>query len=106
MNTEYIDLIEETPKIDNKKCKILSYILKSILTFTTYFSALLALYLYDYFIAGAIFLLSFIIMGIVRSKISNAVIPSKQREFQYSDQEIADWYIAREVCFEEEILED
>jgi hypothetical protein len=54
--------------------------------------------MYDYFIAIATLLLSFIIMGIIRSKIRNSVIPMKQREYQYNDQGIADWYTAKEIC--------
>jgi hypothetical protein len=40
-------------------------------------------------------------MGIIRSKIRNSVIPPKQREYQYNDQGIADWYVHREFCFDE-----
>ncbi len=53
---------------------------------------------YDYFIAIGIFLLSFIIMGIIRSKLRNSVVPSSQREYQYNDKGIADWFTARELC--------
>lgn len=100
MQTDIIDLIEPTPKLHSKRCKLISLILRLFLQFTTFISAMIAWYLYDYFIAGAILLLSFIIMGIIRSKIRNSVIPIKQREFQYNDQGIADWYTARELCIE------
>jgi hypothetical protein len=103
MQTDFIELIEATPKLRTKKCKFISFLIRSFLQYTTFIAALLAWYIYDYFIAIAILLLSFIVMGIIRSKIRNAVVPFKQKEYQYNDQGIADWYTARELCIE---LED
>lgn len=100
MQTDYIDLIEPTPKIRTQKCKLISLLIRIFLQFTTFITAAIAWYIYDYFVAGATLLLSFIIMGIIRSKIRNFVIPAKQREYQYNDQGIADWYTARELCIE------
>lgn len=100
MQTDFINLIEPTPKLKTKKCKIISFLLRVFLQFTTFITTLIAWYLYDFFIALLILVLSFIIMGIIRSKIRNSVIPPKQREYQYNDQGIADWYTARELCFE------
>jgi len=101
MDNNFIDLMEATPKLHSKKCKIISLLIRTFLQFTTPFTALVALYMYDYFIAGATLLLAFIVMGIVRSKIRNSVIPPKQREYQYNDQGIADWYTAKEICNDE-----
>jgi len=98
MYDDYIDLLEPTPKLHSKKCKIISYAIRVFLQFGTVITALLAWILYDYFIAGATLLVAFIVMGIVRSKIRNSVIPPKQREYQYNDQGIADWYTAKEIC--------
>ncbi len=100
MQNDYIDLIEPTPKLHSQKCKLLSLLLRLFLQFTTFIVGLITWYLYDYFMAIAALLLSFIIMGIVRSKLRNAVIPPKQREYQYNDQGIADWYTAKELCYE------
>lgn len=100
MQTDLIELMEPTPKLRTQKCKFIALILRIFLQFTTFTAALITWYFYDYFIAGAILLLSFIIMGIIRSKIRNSVIPIKQREYQYNDQGIADWYTARELCIE------
>ena len=103
MQTDFIELIEPTPKLRTKKCKLISFLVRMFLQYTTFIAALLAWYIYDYFIAIAVLLLSFIIMGIIRSKIRNAVIPSKQKEYQYNDEGIANWYVSRELCIE---LED
>ena len=100
MPNNIIDMIEPTPKLYSKKCKIIALLVKLSLQYTTAFSGLLAWYLYDYFIAGATLTLSFLIMGIIRSKIRNSVIPPKQREFQYNDDGISKWFTARELCIE------
>ena len=100
MQTDFIELMEPTHKLHTKKCKIISLIVRMFLQFTTFIIALITWYVYDYFIAGATLILVFIIMGIIRSKIRNSVIPAKQREYQYNDQGIADWYTARELCIE------
>ena len=105
MQTDYIDLIEPTPKLHSKKCKFIALALRLFLQLGAYILPLVTWYFYDYFIAGAVLLLSFIVMGIFRSKIRNSVIPINQREYQYNDQGIADWYVAKEICFEE-ILEN
>ena len=100
MQNDYIDLIEPTPKLHSKKCKFISLLIRLFLQFTTIIVGLITWYLYDYFMAIATLLLSFIIMGIVRSKLRNTVIPPNQREYQYNDKGIADWYTAKELCYE------
>jgi hypothetical protein len=101
MENDFIEMMEPTPKLLSKKCKLISFLIRIFLQFSIYIIALIVWLMYDYFIAIATLLLSFIIMGILRSKIRNSVIPSKQREFQYSDQGIADWYTAKEICNDE-----
>ena len=98
MDTDYIDLIEPTPKLKTKKCKFFSFMLKIFLQYATFIVAIIAWYFYDYFIAIATLLLSFIIMGIIRSKLRNSVIPVSQREYHYTDEGIADWYTAKVLC--------
>ncbi|MBU0720439.1 hypothetical protein KJ877_03795 [bacterium] len=100
MQNDYINLIEPTPKLHSKKCKTIALLLRIFLQFTTFAISLAAWYLSDLFIAGLALVLSFIIMGIIRSKLRNSVIPPNQREYQYNDQDIADWYTAKELCFE------
>ncbi len=100
MQNDFIEMIEPTPKLHTKKCKIISLIVKLFLQYSAYVITLLSWYLYDYFIAFFVLILSFIIVGILRAKLRNSVIPLKQREYQYNDKGIADWYTARELCFE------
>jgi hypothetical protein len=100
MQNDFIDMIEATPKIHTKKCKIVALIIKLSLQYSAYITTILSWYIYDYFIAFFILILSFIIVGIIRAKLRNSVIPIKQREYQYNDKGIADWYTARELCIE------
>jgi len=98
MQNDYLEMIEPTPKLHTKRCKAISYAIWVFLKFTTYFTTALAWYIYDYFIAFFVLILTFIVMGIVRSKLRNIAIPPKQQEHPYSDKGIADWYSAREIC--------
>jgi hypothetical protein len=100
MQKEYIDLIEPTPKLHSKKCRLISFILRLFLQFTTFIVPLITWYMYDYFIALLALVLTFIVMGIIRSKIRNSVIPPTQREYQYNDKGIADWFTAKRICYE------
>jgi ABC-type dipeptide/oligopeptide/nickel transport system permease subunit len=106
MKNDFIDMLEPTPLLKSKKCKIISFILRIFLQFFTYFITFVVWYIYDYFIAFFALMLSFIVIGIIRSKLRNSVIPIKQREYQYSDKGIADWYTAKELCVEVEDEKD
>lgn len=101
MKNDYIDMIKPTPKLHSKKCKILAFALRMFLQYATLLSGLLAWIAYDYFIGGAVLLLAFIVMGIVRSKLRNSSIPATQREYQYNDKGIADWYASTHFCYDD-----
>jgi len=101
MQTDFINMIEPTPELHSKRCRAIAFTIRMFLQYTTVVSALITWYFYDYFIALAIFLLSFIIMGIIRSKLRNSSIPPSQREYHYNDKGIADWYTYTEFCFDE-----
>jgi len=106
MKTDFIHERIPTPLFRTKKCKLLALVLQLFLQYTTYLVALIVWYFYDYFIALATLVLSFIIMGIIRSKLQNSAIPPKQREYHYNNQGIANWYISREFCFDEEEIKN
>lgn len=98
MQNDIIEMMEPTPKLKSKKCKFVSYLIWVFLKFTTYIVTAISWYIYDYFIAFFVLILSFIVMGIIRSKLRNIAIPQKQQEYQYNDKGIADWYSAKEIC--------
>ena len=98
MQSDFIEMIEPTPKLHTKKCQIISYIIWLLLKFTTYITTAISWYIYDYFIAFFVLILTYIVMGIIRSKLRNIAIPLKQQEYPYNDKAIAKWYCAREIC--------
>jgi len=100
MQNDFIEMIEPTPKISTKKCKIVSFLIWIFLKYSPYIITLMVWYIYDYFIAFFTLILSYIIVGIIRAKLRNSVIPAKQREYNYNDKGIADWYTAKELCIE------
>lgn len=100
MQNDFIDMMEPTPKLRTKKCKAISFAISVFLQYSVYIVTFIVWYLYDYFMAFFALILSFIVVGIIRSKLRNSVIPPKQREYQYTDRGIADWYTAKELCIE------
>lgn len=100
MQEEFIELREPTPPIHSKRCRVISLLLRLFLQYGAAAATLGAWYFYDFFIALLTLVLAFILMGIIRSKLRNSVIPPSQREYQYNDKEIADWFSAKELCYE------
>ena len=100
MKTDFIPQIEPTPQLKTKKCKTVAFILKILLQYSAIVIGLITWYLNDYFIAGATLLMSWLVLGIIKSYLRNSVIPKVQQEFNYTDEAIATWYTARELCIE------
>jgi hypothetical protein len=95
-----IPSIEPTPVVKNRRCKIFVYAISISLGYGPAVAAAVIWYKYDLFFAVAALLIGYIIFGIIRSKLRNSVIPTRQQEYQYSDKEIASWYVARRLCFD------
>jgi len=100
MQTDFINQIEPTPKLRTKKCKTVAFILKLLLQYTSFLVGVILWYKYDYFIGIGLFLFSLLVMGIIKSYLRNSVIPKSQQEYNYTDEGIATWYTARELCIE------
>lgn len=98
MKDDYIDLIQPTPVLHTKKCRLIALVIKLLLQFAPMITAIAAWYMYDYFIAGATLLIMFVVVGIIRAKMRNSVIPLSQREYHYNDEGIANWFTAKEIC--------
>lgn len=101
MQDEIIEQIEPPLKLVSKRCMALSFGLRLFLQYGVFISSAAVWYFYDIFIAFMSIFLSFIIIGIIRSKLRSAVLPSFQREFYYSDKVLAEWFTAKELCREE-----
>ena len=99
MQDDILEIIEPLPKIETIRCKTIVAVITFFLRFSTVIASLVAWYLYDYFIAGGTLLVSFLIVGIIRSKLRNDAVPPAQREYAYTDKAIATWYAAKRICF-------
>ena len=91
--SEIIDMITPTPTPKTIKSKLMVFFLYTFLKFGVILCGVIAFVFYDYFIAIATVMLAFIVIGIIRSKLRNSSIPPQQQEYQYSDKEIAQWFI-------------
>ena len=101
MSNDFIDMFEPTPKLKSKKCKIISAALWLFLQYSIFIVMLFVWYMYDFFLSVISLITTFIIVGIIRSKLLNSSIPIKQREYPYNDRAIAAWYSAKVICYEE-----
>ncbi|PHR57823.1 MAG: hypothetical protein COA44_04940 [Arcobacter sp.] len=84
--------------LPNKKCKLLRLLLTFFLSYGIYLITACVWYFYNWYYALSALLLSFVLMGILRSKLLHSSIPTAQQEFTYSDKDIAAWYLHRYVC--------
>jgi len=100
MEKEIIEMREPTPILKSKKCKIMMY---GLYIFLRGFSigAMMFIYVkYGWFWGFVAFVFSYIIIGIIKSKLRMLSIPIFQLEYDYTDKEIASWYIYKNFCDE------
>jgi len=93
------DLIEPTPVIKGKKCKILLFGLYIFITYAPFLAGLLIWYMYDFLFGFAFYLFFTLLMGVVISKLRLASIPPIQREMSYNNKAVARWYLGKNICF-------
>ena len=98
INDEIIDTKMPIPVFTTRRCRFFALLMSTLLRFGSIIVAIIVAIRYDYFLAIAALLTSYIILGIVRSKIRDMVIPVKLQEFTYSDSDIAKLYLHQEVC--------
>lgn len=100
MNNEHpIFLIDPTPTLPTRQCRLIARILGWGLSYGNYSIALIVWWKSDWFIAIGGLLLGYIVFGIIRSKLRNDSLPPAQRETPYNDYAIATWYLSRNHCF-------
>ena len=100
MKHDFIPNIEPTPKLERKECRFFAFVLTLFLKYAPFILALLIWYAYDLYYGIASFLVFYLIIGIIRSKLLHASIPKVQQEYNYSDDAIASWYVKRVVVCE------
>jgi len=88
----------QTPVLPTKKCKMLRLLLTLFLSYGIYIITASVWLLYNWYYALSVLLLSFVLMGILRSKLLHSSIPKVQQEFTYSDKDIAAWYLHLHIC--------
>lgn len=93
-----MEIYTQTPAPPNRGCKLLQIVLAAFLSYGAYLFALGAWWLYNWYYALSAFLLAFILIGILRSKLLHSSIPRVQQEFTYSDKDIAAWYLHIYIC--------
>lgn len=99
MNDEIIEPIESVPVLSRTICKISALILYYNLRYASLFIALIVWYNFHLFYAlGALFM-GFLITGIIKAKMRDLAIPQKQHERNYTDKELAIWFVDKEVCW-------
>ena len=93
-----MDIYTQTPKLIDTKCKILNTLLSWFLGYGAYIIALSIWWSYNWYFAISALLLSFILIGILRSKLLYSSIPKVQQELAYSDKDISSWYLYLYIC--------
>jgi len=96
--TFYMEIYTQTPQLPKGICKILLFLFSNFLRYGAVIVTLGIWWLYNWYYALSTFLLAFILIGILRSKLLHSSIPKVQQEFTYADKEIAAWYLYRYVC--------
>ncbi len=97
---DILELIEPTPVLQSKKCRLLALLTALLLQYTPYMTTLYAFFAYDAFIAFVTFIFSYLVVGIIRSKMRLLSLPRAQFEMTYTDKAIATWYVAKRLCYE------
>ena len=94
MQEEIIEEYQKTPVFESSYLKAVVKLLGFILGFTPFIVGILFWAFTDWFYALAALLLSYLLSGIVSSKLRHFYIPFFQREFSYSSYELAAWVVA------------
>lgn len=93
--------IEILPEIKSFKCKSLVYLMYFGLSYFPIILGIIIGYNYnDIFIGFTSFIAFMLASGIIGSKLSDEAIPLSQREFEYSNLDIAKWYVVRVLICE------
>ncbi len=93
-----MEIYTQTPTPPDKACKLLHLLMSSLLSYGIYIITAVVWSVYNWYYALSAFLLAYILMGILRSKLLHSSIPHVQQEFTYSDKDIAAWYLYRYIC--------
>ena len=91
---ETLELFEPVPVLNNNKEKLLVFLISLSLSYGYIIIALFVWWDTSWYIALSALLLSYIVTGIISSKILHQYVPQRQHEFTYSSKELASWIVA------------
>lgn len=95
---DVVELQEEIPKLNTLKCKILATALWLFLQYSIYLIMLIVWVLYDFFISIFALMISFLVIGIIRSNLRVSSLLTQHLELEYDDKSIATLYVAKNIC--------
>lgn len=95
MKDESIEIIEPTPEPESLRCKLAVYAIAAALYAGPYIVALATWYRFDLFFGAGAFLIAYLVIGIIRAKLRNGVVPLLQQEYHYTDKAIAAWFVVK-----------
>lgn len=90
---ETIELFKPVPKMRNKKERIIQGLLAFVLSFGFLLISLLFWWQTNWYVALFSLPFSYLVIGIISSKLVHLSVPFKQREFHYSSMQIAAWSV-------------
>ena len=93
------NFIYESPPQLYGKCKILSFTIAFFLMLSPIFAFLYVWFEQNFWLGSGVGLLVFLISGIISSKLRVMSIPPDQLEISHSSLEIANWFVAKNICF-------
>jgi hypothetical protein len=96
MNEE--DYIEILPNPKDKKCKFIIYAIYIFLSFGWLIIACIFWYSFNIYFALLSIPVSYIIIGIISSKMKLEAIPFNMLEMSHSNYDIAKWFSMKNIC--------
>jgi hypothetical protein len=94
-----IEYKEKLPVLNTLWCKTVAKAIELFLRFGSWIAVGIFWIYYDYFIGIVAGLVGFLIIGIIRAELRNGVLPPTQREYPFSDKEIAHHFLSKRVCY-------
>lgn len=97
MQNDFIPFIHPTPEPQQTRCRILVALIAATLSYGAYLFPLLVWWMSDIFYALGTLIVSYLVIGIIRSKLRNSSIPREQQEYNYTDHAVAAWFVSRHL---------
>jgi hypothetical protein len=97
MQDDFIPFIQPTPEPQQTHCKVLVRLIAYTLSYGAFILPLIVWSMTDIVYALGTLIVSYLVIGIIRSKLRNSSIPLEQQEYNYTDHAIAAWFVSRNL---------